>query len=67
MGQGEKFDPTGEYLRRWIPEIAHLDDKSIHAPWTLGLHAPAEYPEPMVDHALEREEALARYKAVSGK
>jgi deoxyribodipyrimidine photo-lyase len=67
MGQSEKFDPTGEYLRRWIPEIAHLDDKSIHAPWTLGLLAPADYPEPMVDHALEREEALARYKAVSGK
>jgi deoxyribodipyrimidine photo-lyase len=67
MGQSEKFDPTGEYLRRWIPEIAHLDDKSIHAPWTLGLLAPAEYPEPMVDHAVEREEALSRYKAVSGK
>jgi deoxyribodipyrimidine photo-lyase len=67
MGQSEKFDPTGEYLRRWIPEIAHLDNKSIHAPWTLGLLAPAEYPEPMVDHAAEREEALSRYKAVSGK
>ena len=67
MGQSEKFDPDGEYLRRWIPEIAHLDNKSIHAPWTLGLLAPAEYPEPMVDHAVEREEALSRYKAVSGK
>jgi deoxyribodipyrimidine photo-lyase len=67
MGQSEKFDPTGDYLRRWIPEIAHLDNKSIHAPWTLGLLAPAEYPEPMVDHAAEREEALSRYKAVSGK
>lgn len=67
MGQSEKFDPTGDYLRRWIPEIAHLDNKSIHAPWTLGLLAPAEYPEPMVEHAIEREEALARYKVVSGK
>jgi deoxyribodipyrimidine photo-lyase len=67
MGQSEKFDPEGEYLRRWVPEIAHLDNKSIHAPWTLGLLAPAEYPEPMVDHAVEREEALSRYKAVSGK
>lgn len=67
MGQSEKFDPTGEYLRRWVPEIAHLDNTSIHAPWTLGLLAPADYPEPMVDHAVEREEALARYKAVSGK
>jgi deoxyribodipyrimidine photo-lyase len=67
MGQSEKFDPEGEYLRRWIPEIAHLDNKSIHAPWTLGLLAPSEYPEPMVDHAAEREEALSRYKTVSGK
>jgi deoxyribodipyrimidine photo-lyase len=65
--QSEKFDPEGEYLRRWIPEIAHLDNKSIHAPWTLGLLAPSEYPEPMVDHAAEREEALSRYKTVGGK
>lgn len=66
-GQSEKFDPTGDYLRTWIPEIADLDDEHIHAPWTLGMLAPAGYPEPMVDHAVEREEALARYKAVSGK
>lgn len=66
-GQSEKFDPTGEYLRRWIPEIAHLNNKSIHDPSSLGLLAPADYAEPMVDHAAERLEALARYKAVSGK
>lgn len=67
MSQSEKFDPTGSYIRQWIPEIAHLDNKSIHAPWTLGLLAPDGYPAPMVDHAVEREEALARYKSVSGK
>jgi deoxyribodipyrimidine photo-lyase len=67
MGQSEKFDPTGAYLREWIPEIAHLDASHIHAPWTLGLLAPDGYPPPMVDHAVEREEALSRYKAVSGK
>ena len=66
-GQSEKFDPSGEYLRQWIPEIAHLDNKSIHDPSSLGLLAPADYAEPMVDHAAERIEALARYKAVSGK
>ena len=66
-GQSEKFDPHGVYLRAWLPEIADLDDDHIHAPWTLGLHAPASYPGPMVDHAVEREEALARYKKVSGK
>jgi deoxyribodipyrimidine photo-lyase len=66
-GQSEKFDPSGEYLRQWIPEIAHLDNKSIHDPSSLGLLAPADYAEPVVDHAAERIEALARYKAVSGK
>lgn len=65
--QSEKFDPSGSYIRQWIPEIAHLDNKSIHAPWALGLLAPSEYPAPMVDHSVEREEALARYKSVSGK
>ena len=67
FGQSEKFDPTGAYIRRWVPEIAHLDDKHIHAPWTLGLMAPPDYPAPMVDHAVEREEALLRYKSASGK
>jgi len=67
FGQSEKFDPDGSYLRTWIPEIAELDNTHIHAPWTLGLHAPAHYPAPIVDHAVEREEALARYKKVSGK
>ena len=66
-GQSEKFDPHGAYLRAWLPEIADLDDDHIHAPWTLGLHAPPSYPGPIVDHAVEREEALARYKKVSGK
>ncbi len=65
--QSAKFDPTGTYLRRWIPELAELDDASIHEPSTLGLLAPSGYPEPMVDHAVERIEALARYKSVSGK
>lgn len=65
--QSEKFDPTGEYLRQWVPEIASLSNKDIHHPAGLGLLAPANYATPMVDHAIEREEALARYKAVSGK
>jgi deoxyribodipyrimidine photo-lyase len=67
MGQSAKFDPSGDYLRRWVPELADLDDAHIHEPWTAGLMTPADYPAPMVDHAVEREEALARYKAVSGK
>ncbi|CAB4766892.1 unannotated protein [freshwater metagenome] len=65
--QSAKFDPTGTYLRRWIPELAELDNASIHEPSVLGLLAPTSYPEPMVDHSAERLEALARYKSVSGK
>lgn len=58
--QSKKFDPTGRYLRRWIPEIAHLSDKEIHQPETCKAGAPAGYPAPIVDHAAERAEALAR-------
>jgi len=65
--QSAKFDPTGTYLRRWIPELAELDNASIHEPSALGLLAPSGYPEPIVDHSVERLEALARYKSVSGK
>ena len=65
--QSAKFDPTGSYLREWVPEIAALDNASIHEPSSLGLLAPEGYPAPMVDHAVERNESLARYKAVSGK
>ncbi|NNL86278.1 MAG: deoxyribodipyrimidine photo-lyase, partial [Myxococcales bacterium] len=58
--QSRKFDPSGSYLRRWVPEIAHLSDRSIHEPWSEKMGAPAGYPAPIVDHANERREALNR-------
>jgi deoxyribodipyrimidine photo-lyase len=67
FGQGEKFDPDGTYVRTWCPELKDVDTKHVHTPWTLGLLAPEGYPEPLVDHATEREVALARYKKVTGK
>jgi deoxyribodipyrimidine photo-lyase len=67
FGQGEKFDPDGTYVRSWVPELSDVDNKHVHMPWTLGMLAPTEYPAPIVDHAAEREEALARYKKVTGK
>ncbi|MFZ4717809.1 MAG: cryptochrome/photolyase family protein [Ilumatobacteraceae bacterium] len=57
--QGEKFDPAGEYVRRWVPELASLPGVAVHQP---GLQRPTFYPAPMVDHAVEREEALRRYR-----
>ncbi len=64
--QGQKFDPSGAYVRRWVPELASVPDRYVHRPWDaaeLPIDA-AGYPEPIVEHHVEREEALARYQAL---
>jgi deoxyribodipyrimidine photo-lyase len=77
--QGERFDGEGNYVREWVPELAKLPTKFLHAPWT----APAgvleyaqvklasvpeggNYPPPIVDHAEARAEALAAFKTLRG-
>lgn len=61
VGQGERFDPDGDYVRRYVPELAHLPGKTAHTPWdTLGGYDDG-YPERIVDHAAERVEALDRF------
>jgi deoxyribodipyrimidine photo-lyase len=72
--QGEKFDPAGRYVRRWVPELTKLPDKFLHAPWTApanvlayaGVRLGENYPRPMVDHATARAEALAAFKSLRG-
>jgi deoxyribodipyrimidine photo-lyase len=57
--QGKRFDPDGEYVRRWVPELADVDGAAVHEPWKLGPLLTGGYPEPIVDHA----EAAARYRS----
>ncbi|MBX3321870.1 MAG: deoxyribodipyrimidine photo-lyase [Phycisphaeraceae bacterium] len=60
--QSQRFDPQGHYIRRYVHEIAHLDDHAIHDPSSLGLAAAAlDYPPPIVDHAAARARTLARF------
>lgn len=56
--QGYKFDPHGDYVRKYIPELRHIPGPEVHEPW--GLLNVNGYPDPIVDHAAERDEALAR-------
>ena len=58
--QGKRFDPEGSYVRRYVPELRHVDGRSIHEPWTLDGGPPGGYPAPIVDHGLERRESLRR-------
>jgi deoxyribodipyrimidine photo-lyase len=61
--QGKKFDPDGDYVRRWVPELAHVEGKKAHEPWSVEHGYRHGYPEPVVDHGEERAEALRRYDA----
>ncbi len=65
--QGEKFDPDGTYVKRWVPELTDLPAAVVHHPWDAPVGPPAGYPSPIVDHAEERREALRRYQATRGE
>ena len=73
VSQGQRFDARGVYVRRWVPELADLPDKWIHAPWTAPdevlrearVKLGTDYPKPVVDHAMARDRALAALKEVT--
>jgi deoxyribodipyrimidine photo-lyase len=58
--QGLKFDPNGHYVRKYIPELRHLEGSKAHEPWNEEFGYQHGYPERLVDHATERLESLAR-------
>ena len=62
--QGRRFDPSGDYVRRYVPELRSVDGPAVHEPWERAEGVPAGYPDRIVDHAAARQEALARYAEV---
>jgi len=62
--QGRRFDKEGDYIRRYIPELAHLSAAEIHEPWLYLDGYSKDYPERIVDHATERLESLERLKEI---
>ena len=61
--QGQKFDPAGAYVRRWLPELATVPDRFVHTPWEAPGGPPEGYPAPIVDLAAGRNRALAAYRS----
>ena len=72
--QGEKFDPQGAYVRKWLPELQHMPDEFVHCPWeapalvltAAGVELGQNYPHPVVDHGKARDRALAAFKEIKG-
>jgi deoxyribodipyrimidine photo-lyase len=72
--QQQRFDPDGAYVRRWVPELRDVPDEHLAEPWRMpeelqrasGCRIGRDYPEPIVDHAVARRDALERYGRARG-
>ncbi len=72
--QGKKFDPDGRFVRRWVPELANVPKKYIHAPWEMDKTTQKaanciigrDYPSPIIDHAFARERTLEAFSVTKG-
>ena len=70
IAQGEKFDPNGSYVKKYVPELKNLPSKFVQRPWELGdlelagmgIVLGKDYPEPLVEHSKGRERALAAFQ-----
>lgn len=62
--QGQKFDPNGDYVRKYIPELRHIAGGKVHEPWDAPDGYDHGYPPRLVDHHAERDESLRRYQAI---
>lgn len=73
--QGEKFDPEGAYVHRWVPELALLTARWIHQPWQApaldladaAVRLDKDYPLPVVDHKVGRARALAAFETIKSE
>jgi deoxyribodipyrimidine photo-lyase len=61
--QGEKFDPHGAYVRRWVPELKDVPDAFVHKPWEMPV-PPRAYPVRIIDHGKARDRALSAFKRI---
>lgn len=64
ISQSQKFDAEGEYIRHWVPELAHLDAKSIHDPYAKNPLLELDYPRPIVDLKQSRIRAIEAFKGI---
>ncbi|AMX20320.1 Deoxyribodipyrimidine photo-lyase [Acinetobacter pittii] len=64
IAQSKKFDPNGDYIRQWVDELAHLDNKTIHEPYSTKTNIQLNYPKPIVDLKVTRLKAIETFKSI---